>query len=170
MLRLIFDCPTLSVSPSQRFIGSRPQPLDGISAPIVLTRGALDRDRWCLLSGSGSKGSGDWYREALGLDIAEQGFSAFPWDADPKTDGGATIWAPFAADTDYLAEGKQWMVDFRVDNLKGVRERRRAAGAELDPKVDEGELASFGWAVDPEGNTIELWQPPAAGPDGPGAP
>ena len=39
MLRLIFDCPTLSVSPSQRFIGSRPQPLDGISAPIVLTRG-----------------------------------------------------------------------------------------------------------------------------------
>ena len=113
------------------------------------------------------KALADWYREALGIEIAEHGFSAFRWEDDPKPDGGVTIWSPFDSDTDYLAEGKQWMVNFRVDDLAGVRERLGAAGAEVDPKVDEGELGSFGWAVDPEGNRIELWQPPEAGPPEP---
>jgi hypothetical protein len=27
--------------------------------------------------------------------------------------------------------------------------------------VDEGEYGMFGWVVDPEGNKVELWQPPA---------
>ena len=26
-------------------------------------------------------------------------------------------------------------------------------------KVDETEFGRFGWAVDPEGNRIELWEP-----------
>ena len=52
------------------------------------------------------------------------------------------------------------MLNFGVDDLAGVRERLQAAGAEVDPKIDEGELGGFGWALDPEGNRFELWQPP----------
>jgi len=74
----------------------------------------------------------------LGIEITEQGFAAFGWEADPKPDGGVTIWPPFDCDSDYLAESKQLMVNFRVDDLAGVRERREAAGAEVDPEVDEG--------------------------------
>ena len=33
------------------------------------------------------------------------------------------------------------------------------AGATVDPKVDDSEFGRFGWATDPEGNRIELWQP-----------
>ena len=35
----------------------------------------------------------------------------------------------------------------------------RAAGVEVDDKVDVTEFGRFGWAVDPEGNRIELWEP-----------
>jgi predicted enzyme related to lactoylglutathione lyase len=35
----------------------------------------------------------------------------------------------------------------------------RAAGAEVDERVEEQEFGRFGWAVDPEGNRIELWEP-----------
>jgi hypothetical protein len=27
--------------------------------------------------------------------------------------------------------------------------------------VDESEYGKFGWVVDPEGNKVELWEPPA---------
>lgn len=35
----------------------------------------------------------------------------------------------------------------------------RAAGGEVDERVEEQEFGRFGWATDPEGNRIELWQP-----------
>ena len=28
-------------------------------------------------------------------------------------------------------------------------------------KVDESEYGKFGWVMDPEGNKLELWEPPA---------
>ncbi len=28
-------------------------------------------------------------------------------------------------------------------------------------KMDESEYGKFGWVVDPDGNKIELWEPPA---------
>jgi hypothetical protein len=30
----------------------------------------------------------------------------------------------------------------------------------VDEKVEDGEFAKFGWLMDPEGNRVELWQPP----------
>jgi hypothetical protein len=30
----------------------------------------------------------------------------------------------------------------------------------VDDKVDESEFGKFGWVMDPEGNRIELWEPP----------
>ena len=31
---------------------------------------------------------------------------------------------------------------------------------DCDDKVDESEFGKFGWVMDPDGNRIELWQPP----------
>jgi hypothetical protein len=30
----------------------------------------------------------------------------------------------------------------------------------VDDKIDESEFGKFGWVMDPEGNRIELWEPP----------
>jgi predicted enzyme related to lactoylglutathione lyase len=39
----------------------------------------------------------------------------------------------------------------------------RADGVTVDDKVEESEYGKFGWAMDPEGNRFELWQPPKDG-------
>jgi predicted enzyme related to lactoylglutathione lyase len=51
------------------------------------------------------------------------------------------------------------MVNYRVVDLDRMLEQLRAAGVEVIDHVEESEYGRFGWAVDPEGNRLELWQP-----------
>jgi predicted enzyme related to lactoylglutathione lyase len=51
------------------------------------------------------------------------------------------------------------MVNYRVSDLDAMLAQLREAGVTVDPKVDDSEFGRFGWAIDPEGNRIELWQP-----------
>jgi len=102
-----------------------------------------------------------WYGEVLGLKTEPGGPVTFMWSDDPQPDGGGrTIWAPFREDTDYFNPSeKSYMINFRVDDLDGVLARLRDAGAEVDEKVETYDYGRFGWAMDPEGNRIELWEP-----------
>jgi predicted enzyme related to lactoylglutathione lyase len=52
------------------------------------------------------------------------------------------------------------MINYRVEDLDGLLAALRAAGCRVDDKVDESEYGRFGWVVDPEGNRLELWEPP----------
>jgi predicted enzyme related to lactoylglutathione lyase len=54
------------------------------------------------------------------------------------------------------------MLNFQVDDLDGLLDQLIAAGVSVDPKRDSAEYGKFGWFADPEGNRVELWQPPAA--------
>jgi predicted enzyme related to lactoylglutathione lyase len=74
--------------------------------------------------------------------------------------GGTTIWAPFAADTDYFGSANQWMVNYRVDDLDGLLGKLRDEGVRVDEEAMEDENGKFGWCWDSEGNKIELWEPP----------
>jgi len=49
-----------------------------------------------------------------------------------------------------------------VDDLNGLLDKLIAAGVKVDPKRESHEYGSFGWFTDPEGNRVELWQPPAS--------
>ena len=52
------------------------------------------------------------------------------------------------------------MVNFTVADLDAMLAQLRAAGVEVDEKIEELEgIGRFGWAVDPEGNRFELWEP-----------
>jgi predicted enzyme related to lactoylglutathione lyase len=53
------------------------------------------------------------------------------------------------------------MINFRVDDLDAVLDRLREAGVEVIDETMEAEYGKFGWAVDPEGNRFEVWQPPS---------
>jgi predicted enzyme related to lactoylglutathione lyase len=53
------------------------------------------------------------------------------------------------------------MVNYRVADLDALLKVLRAEGCDVDDKVDVSEYGRFGWVTDPEGNRIELWQPPA---------
>jgi predicted enzyme related to lactoylglutathione lyase len=34
----------------------------------------------------------------------------------------------------------------------------------VEEKMDESDFGKFGWVIDPEGNKIELWEPPLGKP------
>jgi predicted enzyme related to lactoylglutathione lyase len=92
-----------------------------------------------------------WYAEHLGVPVNE-GYVVFPESRD-------THWVPFSADTDYWPAEKQSMVNFTVRDLEVMLAQLRAAGVDVDDKIEDHEFGRFGWATDPEGNRFELWQP-----------
>lgn len=52
------------------------------------------------------------------------------------------------------------MINYRVENLDQLLDQLRSAGVEVDDRVEEYEYGRFAWIMDPEGNRIELWEPP----------
>ena len=105
-----------------------------------------------------------WYRRHLGLDIQSWGGVTFHWqDGVQPGQEGATVWSIFPADTKYFApSAAPFMINYRVANLARVLDELRAEGCTVDDKIEESEFGKFGWVMDPEGNRIELWEPPAA--------
>lgn len=106
-----------------------------------------------------------WYQRHLGIDIQPWGGATFRWSGPDNPDGvGTTVWSPFPADTRYFAPSEaSFMINYRVEDLHGLLAVLRAEGVTVEEKVEESEFGKFGWVVDPEGNKVELWEPPAGG-------
>jgi len=81
---------------------------------------------------------------------------------------GLTVFAPFKAETDYFPADKQWMINFRVDDLDAMMAQLHAAGIDVETRPgewDSPETGRFARIHDPEGNQIELWQPAPDAPE-----
>lgn len=103
------------------------------------------------------KGLAAWYLKHLGVGAPE---GQFLWDQQ----AGPTVFSPFKADTDYFPADKRWMLNLRVDGLDDLLASLRAAGIEVITKDEwdaTPEIGRFARIHDPEGNPIELWEPPA---------
>lgn len=103
---------------------------------------------------------GAWYKTHLGIDVQAWGGAAFPWVDDSGAPvKGTTAWS--VGDGSYFAPGKaSFMVNYRVADLRGLLKALREEGCQVLEKVEESEYGIFGWVMDPEGNKVELWQPP----------
>lgn len=102
----------------------------------------------------------EWYQSVLGLQFNSWGGIVFDPAALPPN--GATVFTPFAADSDYFAPSAQpFMFNLVVDDLDAVLARAAAAGATVLEGRAGGEHGDFAWIVDCDGNKVELWQPPA---------
>jgi predicted enzyme related to lactoylglutathione lyase len=104
-----------------------------------------------------------WYKTHLGIGVEDWGGAAFRWKGPENPEGGGTtVWNPFSADTSYFAPSTaSFMINYRVEDLHAVLTALRAEGVQVEEKVEESEYGKFGWVIDPEGNKLELWQPPA---------
>jgi len=98
-----------------------------------------------------------WYLEHLSVG-APPGMFLWPQQAGP------TVFQPFQADSDYFPAHKQWMLNLRVEGLNDLLAKLRAAGIEAitKPEWDDPQVGRFARIHDPEGNAIELWEPPRA--------
>jgi predicted enzyme related to lactoylglutathione lyase len=73
-----------------------------------------------------------------------------------------TVWSIFSRDSKYFDPSRAgFMFNFRVTDLDGLLAALRAEGVTVDDKREEYDYGRFAWIVDPEGNRIELWEPPA---------
>ncbi len=103
---------------------------------------------------------GAWYRNHLGLAVADWGGAIFNWGG-PGSEKGMTIWSLFKSDTTYLEPGTaDFMINFRVADLHALLDALRSEGCNVVDRTEESEQGKFGWVIDPEGNKVELWQPP----------
>lgn len=104
-----------------------------------------------------------WYQKHLGINVESWGGTAFSWAGEHNPGGhGMTVWNVFEASSNYFDPGRaQFMVNYRVAELHPLLAALRAEGCQVEDKVDESEFGKFGWVIDPDGNKVELWEPPA---------
>ncbi len=102
----------------------------------------------------------DWYERVLGVAWLDWGGVVFTPDAMAAHPGAATVVSFFPADTDYFAPStRDLMVNLAVDDLDAMLDRARAQGVEPLRGIDDQPNGRFAHILDPEGTTIELWQP-----------
>ena len=104
-----------------------------------------------------------WYKQHLGVDVQSWGGASFDWtDSEGKPTGGTTAWCVVPADSEQFAPSKaSFMVNYRVEDLPALVAALKAEGCNVLDKIDDSEYGKFAWVIDPEGNKVELWQPPA---------
>lgn len=103
-----------------------------------------------------------WYQRHLGIDVQEWGGAAFTWaDSNGMPTGGTTIWSVFPEQGEQFAPGNAtFMINYRVGDLRALVAVLKEEGCNVLDKIEESEFGVFGWVIDPEGNKVELWQPP----------
>jgi predicted enzyme related to lactoylglutathione lyase len=102
-----------------------------------------------------------WYETHLGLK-GEDGSVFFRWRERDADAPGMTVWSIFPRDSGYFDPSRApFMLNYRVDDLDAILERLRAEGVTIDDRREDSQYGRFAWIMDPEGNRIELWQPPA---------
>ena len=106
---------------------------------------------------------GSWYSHQLGIDYKSWG-AIFRWRSfeHPETEH-ATAWNIFPADSTHFGPATApFMINYIVDDLDALLEKMKNNGVRIDPKREDSDYGRFAWIFDPDGNKIELWEPPKA--------
>jgi predicted enzyme related to lactoylglutathione lyase len=102
-----------------------------------------------------------WYKRHLGIDVQDWGGASFDWtDAAGKPLGGTTAWSIVPEGDSFAPSTASFMVNYRVADINTLLEALKEEGCKVSEKSDDSEYGKFGWVIDPEGNKVELWEPP----------
>lgn len=79
----------------------------------------------------------EWYKAHLGLDTDQWGTN-FEWrQGDDTTKKGFTQWSPFAEATTYFEPStKDFMINYRVENLEELVEQLKNEGITISDKIE----------------------------------
>ncbi len=104
-----------------------------------------------------------WYADYLGFSFQNwgesRGLELPSADLVPSRRVSTTTFALFQAENP-LPQERTGRVNFRVGDLDGLLTRLETAGCRTER--GPANYGRFGWVWDPEGNKIELWEPPKA--------
>ena len=104
----------------------------------------------------------EWYSQNLGIQLEPWGGAILKWTEDKSGDGGLTVWHVAEKNTQWFSpSSSSFMINYRIDNMSDMLEQLKRNGVEIVKGPDADENGIFAWVVDPDGNKVELWQPPA---------
>jgi predicted enzyme related to lactoylglutathione lyase len=102
-----------------------------------------------------------WYTKHLGISMETWGAVFEPkvfLEEHPK---GSNVFSFFEEKSDYFQpSNSSFMVNFTVADLDSLLPQLKSEGVNVLDQTDSSEFGKFGWVIDPEGNKIELWEPP----------
>jgi lactoylglutathione lyase len=104
----------------------------------------------------------EWYAKHLGMLVSQWG-TMFEWrEKDDAEKTGYTVWSLKPADTKYFAPSpKDFMINYRVENIEALVDELRNGGVTIIDEIATYEYGKFVHILDPEGNSIELFEPSA---------
>lgn len=70
---------------------------------------------------------GQWYEDNFVITIVPKAYHEEPW----RQEAGTTVVAPFKETTTYISADKQWMINFRVRDLKAWSRSSKPAAPRL---------------------------------------
>jgi predicted enzyme related to lactoylglutathione lyase len=102
-----------------------------------------------------------WYEKHLSLKHMPDLQSVdFPWKDADSGEEAHTYWSLFKEGSNYFDPSKSaFMINYRVADMDAVIAALQSEGIEILGREDY-DYGRFAWIVYPEGNKIELWQPP----------
>ncbi|NMH28240.1 VOC family protein [Flavobacterium silvaticum] len=103
----------------------------------------------------------DWYAKNLGFEFNAWGSSGFDSRNMEKPDQVDSLqWSLFKNGDDYFAPSKkEFMINYRVQNLEGLIEKFKQNGVTILDDVTTYDFGKFLHIMDADGNKIELWEP-----------
>ncbi|HEY6306882.1 MAG TPA: VOC family protein [Candidatus Angelobacter sp.] len=98
-----------------------------------------------------------WDERHLGIESKQGEGASLPW----RRFDDFTAWSIFPRSTTYFNPSTApFMINYQVPDLAALLEALRADGVTTDPKREDYDYGRFAWITDPEGNRIELLEPP----------
>ena len=104
-----------------------------------------------------------WYEKHLGIAFTGTYAEIKFTNEDGSVKAGNNLLSFFKETSDYFAPSeKQVMLNLIVKDLFELLDVLKDEGVTVVGEPMNEEYGKFGWIVDPEGNKIELWEPPVS--------
>lgn len=103
-----------------------------------------------------------WYEKHLGVPFNGKVYTDWPFSSnDGSKRSGYNVLSFFPENSEYfIPSTAPVMLNFIVKNLFALLSVLKEEGVEIVGEPMDEEYGKFGWILDPEGNKIELWEPP----------
>jgi predicted enzyme related to lactoylglutathione lyase len=108
-----------------------------------------------------------WYRDCLG--IIPQGedaecnsiYAAFDYRDLANPDLKRTIaWSIMATKQDIKDSPRTGKINYTVDSMSETLTHLKTKGVAIEKSEEYPGMGTFAWLKDPDGNSVELWEPP----------
>jgi predicted enzyme related to lactoylglutathione lyase len=103
----------------------------------------------------------EWYTKNLGIEINSWGSSSFESrNINNPEEINSLQWKTFkTGDKSFAPSKKEFMINYRVQNLDGLLTKLKANGVTIVDDVATYDFGKFVHIMDAEGNKIQLWEP-----------